>query len=360
MQRLGYRAELDGIRAFVAFGIMAFHDSLPLFHGGNSILAWFFVLSGFLITTLLLEEQHKYGNIDLGRFYIRRMLRLFPSLYLMLGTFWILSLFYVSIDGREFISAGLYFSNLHAIVFGPEARQVFLEHTWSLALEEHFYFIWPLLILLLKSVRSVLLFCFGAIALSFAVRFMHAADIWRSPWDIFPLFTLESFAVGGLLAYFIRDRRVVRAIDRPWVLWACLPIAWADIAFIITKTNMITPFRQILGCFVIGIILYHIVVHPERKLFAALRHPAIVYIGLLSYSIYLWHFPVFELLKEERQPGINKLLRHVLKFGLSIGLASLTYHLVEKPLLGMRQRLRSRTVAPASATAANSTDTAVR
>jgi peptidoglycan/LPS O-acetylase OafA/YrhL len=218
MQRLGYRAELDGVRALAVLGIMCFHDSIPGIKGGTAILSWFFVLSGFLITTLLLEERHKYGIIDLPRFYLRRILRLFPSLYLMIGTFLILSTIgVVSIDSREFISAALYFSNMHLLVFGQDTPHLFMEHTWSLSLEEHFYLVWPLIIMRLRTARHAMIFCFAAIGLSFAVSFMHAADIWRSPYQILPIFTLEGFAIGAVLAYQLRNPKVVKAIDqRVW------------------------------------------------------------------------------------------------------------------------------------------------
>ena len=344
MERLGYRAELDGIRALSVIAIMSFHDAIPVLKGGTEILSWFFVLSGFLITTLLLEEREKYATIDLGRFYLRRILRLFPSLYLMLFTFLVLSWTVVTIDKREFISAGLYFSNLHAIVFGSSSPQIFMEHTWSLAMEEHFYLAWPIVIMLLRRKRDALLFCYIAMAISLAVTFMHAANIWRSPYEILPIFGLEGFAMGGILAYQLRNPKLARLIDHRWVLSACLALGLANLMLIVDKDRIFTPFRHVVGNTIIAIILYHVVMHRDLFIGKVLRNKQLVYVGLLSYALYLWHFPVFEMLKAQRHPNIPTPVRHVLKFGISTLLAMFTYHVVEKPLMAVRSRLRSRKI----------------
>jgi peptidoglycan/LPS O-acetylase OafA/YrhL len=347
MQRLGYRAELDGVRALAVLGIMAFHDSWPGVRGGNAVLSWFFVLSGFLITTLIREEQDRYGTIDLGRFYLRRILRLFPSLYLVIVVCFIVSMTNVAhIDKREFISAGLYFSNMHLLAFGPDAPQIFLEHTWSLSLEEHFYLVWPIIIMKMKTVRSAMIFCGSAIFVSFVVRFLHATNAWRSPYETLSFFSLEGFAIGAILAYQIRNPRVARLLDRSWVLLACAIYGALDIIFVINRENVITPFRHIIGNFVIAVLLLHVVVHPEMAVGKLLRNKALVYIGVISYAMYLWHFPVFEMFKEFRQPNMSQPLRHVMKFGVSFALAVATYHAIEKPLMAVRSRLRSRAVAP--------------
>ena len=349
MQRLGYRAELDGVRALAVIGIMAFHDAIPGVRGGNAVLSWFFVLSGFLITTLIREEQHRYGTIDLGRFYLRRILRLFPSLYLVIAVCMIVSLTGIAhIDKREFISAGLYFSNMHLLAFGnsPSARQIFLEHTWSLSLEEHFYLVWPVIIMRMKTVRSAMIFCTGAIVVSFVVRVLHSTNAWRSEYETLSIFSLEGFAIGAILAYQIRNPRVIKAVDRGWVLMALLLYAAIDIIFIIDRDSIVTPFRHIIGNFVIAGILLHVVLHPEMAICATLRNKYLVYIGVISYAMYLWHFPVFEMFKEYRHPNLSQPVRHLLKFGVSFGLAALTYHVIEKPLMAVRSRLRSRASEP--------------
>src|SRR5262249_38292598 len=145
---LGYRPSLDGFRAVAIIAVMGFHDGVSFAAGGSLGVDMFFVLSGFLITSLLIEEWAKNDSISLTRFYARRALRLLPALVVMLACYEIYAL--VRLHGAELratelhiLAALLYSANWVRALAGPNAMGDAIPHTWSLAVEEQFYFLWP-------------------------------------------------------------------------------------------------------------------------------------------------------------------------------------------------------------------------
>src|SRR6185312_11924597 len=154
-----YRADIDGVRAVAIIGVVGFHVGLPGFAGGFVGVDIFFVISGFLITTLLLNELRHRGSIDLLTFFARRARRLLPAFFLVLATTLLLGFFFlVPVDGEQrgladsAVAAALYVSNWHFTwvgggYFDAPSNLYPLLHTWSLAVEEQFYLIWPLMLL---------------------------------------------------------------------------------------------------------------------------------------------------------------------------------------------------------------------
>jgi peptidoglycan/LPS O-acetylase OafA/YrhL len=166
---LRYVPELDGIRGFAILAVIMYHAHVPFFRGGFIGVDIFFVLSGFLITSLLVREFNSRQHIDLKNFYVRRILRLVPALVVFLASFASISMLMLDADKArsniiDTLIALFYVTNwswaFH--IHPPE----FLAHTWSLAIEEQFYFIWPvLLITLLRLARSHMNVIFSVILL---------------------------------------------------------------------------------------------------------------------------------------------------------------------------------------------------
>jgi peptidoglycan/LPS O-acetylase OafA/YrhL len=191
----------------------------------------------------------------------------------------------------------------------------------------------------------VMVFCGATVVVSFVVRLLHATGTLPSPYETISIFSLEGFGIGAIVAYQIANPRLAETLQRNSVLAICFVIAAADAIFLINRSALITPFRHIAGNFAIGIILFNIVRRPEMGLSKILRHKVLVYVGVISYGLYLWHFPVFEMLKEFRQPNLPMPVRHLLKFGISFALAIFTYHVIEKPVMRVRARLRPQAAA---------------
>src|SRR5262245_21094061 len=171
---LGYKPELDGLRAVAVMSVLLMHGGMPGFHWGYIGVDLFFVLSGYLITSILLREQLRTGQISLLSFYQRRALRLFPALAVLCIVF-LAYAFFVLRDPtqglREIVVVALYLSNWTraAGLNFPE----WLGHTWSLAIEEQFYLLWPLVLLAISAARRpipLLLAVAGAIV---------AVSCWR-------------------------------------------------------------------------------------------------------------------------------------------------------------------------------------
>src|SRR6516225_5035441 len=171
---LGYRRWLDGLRGLAILMVLAFH--LGYLPGGSLGVDVFFVLSGFLITTLLVEEWNRRGSISLKTFYLRRALRLLPAFLTLLLLCTLAGLFLSSAQERparrqEVIVAGCYIANLPNLHHTP---MPILGHTWSLSVEEQFYLLWPLLLVLMLGLklprRRILLLVCGGILLSASLR----------------------------------------------------------------------------------------------------------------------------------------------------------------------------------------------
>lgn len=339
--RLGYRPELDGLRAIAVTAVIAYHAEVPGFSGGHVGVIWFFVLSGFLITTLLFEERSSIGDVDLVRFYQRRALRLLPSLYLMLAVFGILAATVLVIDGSDFSSAGLYFSNMHALVFGAGAVNVYFLHTWSLSLEEQFYLVWPLLI---RRSWPTWVAASGAVFLIVAAFISRYFDYETTPILTLPIFSMDAFVIGALLALALRGGHIPRWVTSDWFVGLAVAVMALDVVVSHDTVGGFSPLRMVVSQLAVAVVITFLVTQRDRRSAVLLRSRPFVYVGLLSYALYLWHYPIFIALTAERQPDMSNLLRHVLKYSLTALAAVATYHLVERPLGRRRSRLRPRAV----------------
>src|SRR3546814_6270958 len=164
---------LDGLRAVAVLAVMVFHAMTGFATGGFLGVDVFFVLSGYLITCLLLVEHHGAGRIAISAFYLRRALRLYPALLLMLAVYllaapWLFPEASVSSHARDALLAGTYLSDYSYAFF---KEPFYLKHTWSLAAEEHFYLLWPLLLggmlrfgpaMLIRLLAGLLLLAMGS------------------------------------------------------------------------------------------------------------------------------------------------------------------------------------------------------
>ncbi|HKC13708.1 MAG TPA: acyltransferase family protein [Vicinamibacteria bacterium] len=334
-----YRPSLDGVRAVAILMVIAYHDRT--LKGGFLGVDVFFVLSGFLITSILLREWGSTGTIQLPRFYVRRFLRLAPALCLFVlaawaMTHWIKPGLADQLRGRWAALALLYVSNL-AIAYGREYPLGEVSICWSLALEEQFYLLWPLSLRTLLRRRlaprtvAVLLAVLvgGALALRYLLLARHPGDpgLWlrvyfgpdtrgdgllmgcllalvfhRPPTGRLASVTvLGGLAGAGVLAYLASSREIADFVAHP----------------VLFSVSAASAVLVLLGALTPGVL--------KR----ALELPLLVWIGQLSYSLYLWHALSIDLLVRE-----GPLRQHALMFGLAVA----SHYLLERPVLDINRR----------------------
>lgn len=324
---LGYVSGLDGLRAFAILLVMLSHANFQFFQNGGIGVPVFFALSGFLITTLLLEEFKKYNKIEFKAFYIRRTFRLFPALYCMLLFTFLYALFFNSkmYDDivTEIIAAGLYVYNLSWIW---NVKQVMLYHTWSLGVEEQFYLIWPILLFIFLKYNSIK---WLSILLTVFILFIGINETFvlfnNSGISILNSITNESIFMGCLVAI-LRWKGMILFKIPSWI--AFLSIISIFLLGMFPHDTFNSFFeKRTPGVFAILIILY--LIRDKNDLLSKIfTNKLSVFIGKISYSLYLWHLPVFKVFSFDS--SLPSLVSFFGKFIVSLLFALLSWFLLEK------------------------------
>ena len=343
----GEVASLDGLRAVSVLIVMVAHSGLGWIVPGGFGVTMFFFISGFIITTLLIREQTKRGGIGLRDFYLRRALRLYPALFAfvlaVVAAHWLASTTQPTALG---IAGGfLYFMN-YLVIFAP--GQVLPEgnHLWSLAVEAHFYLLYPwLFIWLAPNWRKLALALALACAAALAVR-IGAASLMPSPALIYEYAyqaseaRLDSIAYGALCALLLlsaKGAELARFLTRPAVVAAGLAVLAGTL--IVRNPFFRDTFRYSLqGLALMPVVATLVLSARDRLVWRALNSNAAILVGWLSYSLYLWHPAAFELgqhITGGRATGF--LLGWVLAFAVAFA----SYKLIEKPMLAIRSRFGS-------------------
>ncbi|MGA9800570.1 MAG: acyltransferase family protein [Terriglobales bacterium] len=300
---VSFRPDIEGLRGIAVLLVVAFHSHLLLFRGGFLGVDIFFVLSGYLITALLLQELETTGTLSLVGFYARRARRLLPAAAVVVAFIVVAGIFLLSpieqlLYSKTALATTLYASNLWFIhqssdYFAADTANNPLLHTWSLAVEEQFYFVWPILVWVgfrLTRSRSGLGKILGAIsALSFV------ACIWltrtHQPWAFFgsPARAWE-FGVGGIACMI----PVAMFTSRNWKMI----VSWTSLALVFAAAMLFHPGLAFPGWIAVipalATAMLLIVGAAEVTAGAGkmLAHPILQWFGRLSYSWYLWHWPL--------------------------------------------------------------------
>ncbi len=344
---------LDGLRALsiglVLFehlsGVTGFPLGLDTLHRtlgdmGSLGVRIFFVISGFLITTLLIAEKEKSGKISLGGFYVRRFFRIFPAAYFFIGVVFVLDRAGVlSVLQNDFLAALTYTMNFHRL------KSSWLVHLWSLSVEEQFYMLWPAAMVLAGRVGA------GRIA---AAQILLAPILRVITWFYFPehrayqefQYVMDSIAAGCLLAiarpWLHEQALYMKLIASRWFF--LLPIVLALTAA--AAEHSFKAYMAHASILNVGIALCidRVVTFPKTPFGRLLNVPAIRYIGTLSYSIYLWQ----ELFVERGSPALVQ--RFPLNLLCIAALSLFSFYAIEQPALRLRVRVSryfSRKSAPA-------------
>jgi peptidoglycan/LPS O-acetylase OafA/YrhL len=357
---------LDGLRA-VSIGLVilahaaatagAPHwlDKPAITSLGNVGVRFFFVISGFLITTLLLRDVDRYGQIRLKLFYLRRALRILPAAFVYIGTMWALHLAGVidlnfEVPSREYVDSAIPHL-LHALTFTANYNHDYnwyYNHLWTLSVEEQFYLLWPFTLFFLGLRRGLLIGC--AILLIAPLIRLAMFSFGTGPEIALSRefqAVADSLATGCLAALLHNRLSEVGWFDR-LTRWPAIPLGGLLIALGYGVAMMWRPgayvFGQTAANLGIVLIIQHVVRHPEGWASRLLNLKPFVGIGVLSYSLYLWQEPFLYFLPHTWPTSFPQNL------ALAFAAALASYFIVERPILRLKDRLtggNSKTGQPA-------------
>lgn len=319
-----YNPALDGLRAVAILLVLACHTAKFALPGGFIGVDVFFVLSGYLITSILLREVRETGSVALSDFYIRRARRLLPA-FAILCAFQIIRSWFSS-NGAEIREAtlvgALYLENWNNVFeWWPFDL---MGHTWSLAVEEQFYLLWPLLLPLLALTRRPFAWLFAAAAVMVLARVI----CWRAGYAMTTLdFSMALRPVGlliGCALAFIGHRPSVPV----WIPNLAL-VAIVAFAVVVTKWPLLYALAPIAVSLATAVVILG---SPAWLTIAPLR-----YLGRISYGVYLYHWPLFMLGEKIKPHGLGHLWAIGL-VALIVALAALSYEFIEKPCLRLKDR----------------------
>ena len=365
-----YMPGLDGLRALAVLAVIAYHEQFAWAPGGLLGVGVFFTLSGFLITSILISQWAKLGQIKLGDFWLHRARRLLPALFVMLAvvTAWVTVADRARLGGLRTAvgAAAAYFSNWYLIArnqsyfarFAPPAP---LDHLWSLAVEEQFYLLWPLLLLAgliaLRKLHAVAAWLIVPTALLTAASAYLMFTLYQpgvDPTRVYEGTDTRAFGllIGAMLAL-AWPRAAERGTDgatrasRRWaraLLDAAGLAGLAGIGLMIWRVGQYSPFAYRGGLVLLSVATAAVVAataYPASIVGRALGWRPLRWIGVRSYGIYLWHFPVIVMTSQPNvKPG---LLLAGLQIAACVLLAALSWQLVEEPIRhGAIGRARAR------------------
>jgi peptidoglycan/LPS O-acetylase OafA/YrhL len=347
----GYIPTLDGWRAIAILGVMASHAGhsysaalgresvFDRFALGTHGVNLFFAISGLLITSRLLEEWDSSGSISLKRFYVRRAFRILPPALLYLSCVALLgALGFLPVVREELAAATLFFRNYLPPILGAHGAGFFTSHYWSLGVEEHFYLFWPALLLFAGRKRALPV----AISIAVLIAVWRHVEAWR---EIMLYNAIQP-------TYFARSDTRIDSIM--WGVVAALALARPGVRAVIERhlgTMMYLAFVALYGMItyrygtrptfweasIVPVLIVGTVLRPGSALGRVLEHPAMRWIGRLSYSLYLWEFFFVY------YPGVPTTLGVWQTFPLNliaaVACATASYYFVERPLIRVGHRL---------------------
>lgn len=334
---MDYRAEIDGLRAIAVISVILFHAGFDFFGGGYVGVDVFFVISGFLITKIIIKEVSK-GTFSLLNFYERRARRILPALYVILlfctpGALLWLGYHDIKALGESLVAISVFVSNVYfwfqSGYFAPAAEMTPFLHTWSLAIEEQFYFIFPILFLITwkfgykKQLYLIIPLCILSLVLShWASEYKPSANFFLLPTRAWELL------VGVITAFYISIKGMPKQSTTTQVLSLIGLILVISPVFLFSE---VTPFPSLYALVpTLGTAIVIFSSTSSSITTVLLSHPFLVQVGLISYSTYLWHQPILAFGRHAFSDELSVLaLLSLCLFAILLGYVS--WRWVEKP-----------------------------
>ncbi len=369
-RHLSYQPALDGLRALAVAGVLAYHADLPFARGGFLGVDAFFVLSGYLITSLLLAEWRRSGTINLAAFWARRARRLFPALFLVLvgiGGYAVIFAEPSQLDKLRSDSLATigYFANWHLAFSGDSYFDQFslpspLRHTWSLAIEEQWYLVWPLLLMALLwwrrgSLRVLLVVAVAMMAGSaLLMACLHDPRVDPSRVYYGTDTRAQSLLVGAVVAMLLARHGPLRAGAARLLLQlaAVASVVYVGWLWVATPDSSAMLYQGgfLLSAVAVAVVITAVVQPQPGPIGRLLSVSPLRGLGLISYGVYLWHWPIYLVMTPDRT-GLDGTALLVAKVALTLVIATGSYHLLEMPVRrgALRTWRVSWAVAPAVA-----------
>ncbi len=366
-RRTKYFSSLDGLRAISILAVMWYHapELRPIWRTGFLGVHLFFVISGFLITTILLREKSDYGRISLKNFYIRRTLRIFPAYYLTLGLFLAACLATVELRGAPF---AIYLHNLPSFltytsnwfVFpggwspaNPHGRVVFVA-AWSLATEEQFYLFWPWIVAFTRRWFTPVIVMILLIAANELIKLRDGYSFFLTGFPL-PIIIINSVAtaicLGCLAAYALHHKKSFRFAWRIFGQRWSAPIFMALMVLVCTVPNeaLLYVGRMFYICIAMTFAVIACSIRGDHALVPALSNRVIRYIGSISYGMYLFH--PFGINLTDKFFAFSKswpALQFLFIVGITMAIASLSYWTYERFFLNLKAKFTAGRAAPSA------------
>ncbi|HLH28996.1 MAG TPA: acyltransferase [Acidimicrobiales bacterium] len=364
--RLGNRPPLTGFRAFALSTVLVYHSNFHTWPGSWIAIQMFFVLSGFLITSMLAAEGDRHGRISLSAFYARRAARLLPPLALTVG----LLLVYAALVSVAQASTRVFGDSAAALFYYADYRQAYghepffgyLAQTWSLSIEEQFYVIWSVLMVTSVALRKKALaygFAAAGLVLSVADRLWHAYSVPHFDAAVFTRIyyafdtRADALFLGCLLGLLATDGHLSGWGRRPRKLLGVGAVA--SVAFLVWILYHAPLFQRVMVVWWIplttlasALIIVHFVINAAGWGARVVGLGLFVFLGDLTYTLYLVHWPVY-LALQPSGTGWGYWPTEVLRLAVIFALAAGSWFLLEKPLLRWRRRSAARAIGPTEA-----------
>ncbi len=337
-----YIPAIDGMRAIAIILVIASHFGADHFLPGGFGVTLFFFISGYLITRLLIQEETAAGKIAISSFYIRRFLRLGPALITTIASVSVIYfLFFGTFDGKQILAGLFYYANFYTILGGTNPMPLW--PLWSLAIEEHYYLIYPLIFSVAWKYREY--FVLGIVTLAIVVLLWRIALFccWTAS-DVRIYYAtdtrIDSILYGAILALMLETRfaGLIRNFEH-WGLVAASAFLLL-ITFVLRGPIFRETFRYSLQGIAIVPLFYAILFAPQFSIVRLiLESRAMTWIGRLSYSLYLYHVPVIFFVGTSL-PRANLFELTLIVVPAMLAAASLSYYCVEKPFRELRNRFQ--------------------
>ncbi len=353
MQTLNYRPQMDGLRFFAFLAVFLIHSDIERFWWGGYGVSLFFVISGFLITRILIVNANRPRIQVLKTFYIRRALRIFPAYYLVL----VVAVFTVGIDRP--IAFFLYLMNWAIFVLTAMDPTLVNQpwdpvlmhgiHFWSLCVEEQFYLVFPLLFAFLTTGRARMSWLLAMWATAIGFRFFFAAVLPNSAYGLIPLVCGEYMVAGAVGAVLFADTsglgERIRNAARQWMFPAGLVLIVTVLSFSRPDSPSVDivihpPHTQTLLALGFLAMVLGLWETNSRLVLGFFSYAPFRYLGRISYGLYLIHLFMWPLVDwlTVHYPPLGAVPPLLARFGLTVLLAACMWHLVEAPILKLKAR----------------------